>query len=391
MFCCCCGKMISDNAKFCQFCGAKVQLFSTLNSVPQANHSKFVCVSEESDRNALLIYLQNLLNMEVSLEELAAKKASIIKHREQLSVSAGYRFFKIYDDRNYYLHFLYEDGIIYILTYNPGLDLGDAIFVEPIDWESLFNDEVIIGSMFDRRNGCIPRLYWLEVEPYYKNLSKIPLIGKNRWKRLYTQGEIVGTANEYMGLNEPYNCEDAVEAFKKYYSLMKTEGARFYNNDCKEFHFLLDDIQYLNQKLETGKALLEDLYSLNVIPRVYRNIYSIYFINDYMQTSGENLQATLIHLDLDTIKKQLADVIEAQRKIIFNQAIIQAQNNELLKANTEMINGLSELNTNMNLMNQNIISVNQNLQQTNRYARIATDNLNTCRWLSELSTYKRLF
>ena len=47
--------------------------------------------------------------------------------------------------------------------------------------------------------------------------------------------------------------------------------------------------------------------------------------------------------------------------------------------------------TYMNLMNQNIISVNQNLQQTNRYARIATDNLNTCRWLSELSTYKRLF
>ena len=340
--------------------------------------------SSELDRKALLVYLQNLLNMEATIEELKAIKNAICQEKERLSLSLGYRAFKIYEDRNYYLHFLVYEGKVYILTYDPGGQEGDTVFVEPIDFLTLFGESNEWGSDFRFRNGYKPCLHWLEVAPVYKKLCKVPFLSTNRWSRLYLRGNIIGTANEYMGLSEPYEDNDAADAFRRYYSLMESKGIQFYDYDCKECDLMRKDIEYIDKQLEVGKTILEDLYSLNIIPRIYRNIFSVYFVNDYVRTSTESLQAAFLHLDLDSVKKQLGEIISEQQEIIFNQAMIQAQNRELIEQNTEMLNQLS-------MVNEGIETMNQNIQQSNQYAKIAADNLNTCRWLAELSAYTRLF
>lgn len=390
MFCSRCGKKITDDSRYCQFCGHKVinEQSTECEETNQIDYQRQINLDKDTelDRNALLLYLEDLLNLEVTLEELEEKKKIITQKNNELMESLGYRAFKIYDDRNYYIHFWVDEGKIYILTYNVG---GyEMIFVEPLDHRVLFGNDKRWGTNFDKNNGYKPYLLWREVTSMHRRLEKKPVLSVNKWSRIYTDGERVGYAFEYSGLWEAYNYHDAVAAFKKYYELMKANGIEYYDNDCKECSLMKVDVDYIDRQLIEGKRILDNLYGLNIIPRIFRNVYSIYFINDYIRTSTESIQSAFLHLDLDTIKKQLGEVISQQREIICNQAIIQAQNEEIIKKNTEMLNRLAMVNDSIQRTNQNM---NQNFRELNQYAKISAENLNMCKWLVGLSAYNRLF
>ena len=164
---------------------------------------------------------------------------------------------------------------------------------------------------------------------------------------------------------------------------MKKNGEKYYNTDMRCKTSLRKDINDVNNLILAGKKNLNDLYDLNIIPKIYRDIYSVYFINDYIQSSNEGISEAFLHLDLDTIKKQLSEVIENQKDIIFQQSILISQNSDLLNQNSQILNHLAQID-------ENIQVGNQYLQSTNQYARIAAADISTCRWLAQIATFDRI-
>lgn len=88
-----------------------------------------------------------------------------------------------------------------------------------------------------------------------------------------------------------------------------------------------------NETAEVNKAL-QEAYSANIIPLQFRNIRGVYYLYDYLSTSNQTLSEALVQCNLEAIKDQLDQVIRLHGKQIIEQAkanqIIITQNKEIL-------------------------------------------------------------
>lgn len=75
MFCSNCGKEIADGAKFCKYCGFSMDESADIkNEVSPVNHTEIATAhNTEMDRGALLLYLQNVRDLEVAQYVLKKK------------------------------------------------------------------------------------------------------------------------------------------------------------------------------------------------------------------------------------------------------------------------------------------------------------------------------
>lgn len=111
-------------------------------------------------------------------------------------------------------------------------------------------------------------------------------------------------------------------------------------------------IQLLNKKLiraskqyhkefEEAENLLSKLYGLNIIPNQYRNLASIYYLYDYMSSSNATLEETLMHehmengiqrleAKMDTMTSVLYDILEETRRISRTLPLLAKQNEQML-------------------------------------------------------------
>lgn len=94
-----------------------------------------------------------------------------------------------------------------------------------------------------------------------------------------------------------------------------------------------------------------------------------------MNTSMENFSSALFHLDLDSIKSKLDEIISNQQSIILKMAVLEAQNNELLKNNQQTLNRLSDIENNTKL--------------TAAYSEIAAVNSETCAWFGAATFFQK--
>lgn len=83
----------------------------------------------------------------------------------------------------------------------------------------------------------------------------------------------------------------------------------------------------INQKLQAA-------YSANIIPLQFRNIQGIYYLYDYISTSSQGLSEALMQCNLDAIRQQLNKVIQLQGETIVQQA---QQSAALYKQNQEIL------------------------------------------------------
>lgn len=90
-------------------------------------------------------------------------------------------------------------------------------------------------------------------------------------------------------------------------------------------------INSLGAEKREALKLLDECYSLNIIPSKYRNIYAITFIYDYLSTSQGTLRDALFACDLDKIQSQLEKVIQNQASMICKLAKIEANSEKQLK------------------------------------------------------------
>lgn len=79
------------------------------------------------------------------------------------------------------------------------------------------------------------------------------------------------------------------------------------------------------QEIEKVEMLLENLYSVNVIPRWYRDLYPAVYLYDWFSNSrADDLDVALNTLVLEQIKDRLDTIIRNQGEMIINQRIMMA-------------------------------------------------------------------
>lgn len=76
----------------------------------------------------------------------------------------------------------------------------------------------------------------------------------------------------------------------------------------------------ITPEYEQVRRLLQQAYSLNVIPNQYRNLASIYYIYDYMSSSQATLEETLMHEHMENGIQRILDKLD----------VIISQNEELI-------------------------------------------------------------
>ena len=111
-----------------------------------------------------------------------------------------------------------------------------------------------------------------------------------------------------------------------------------------------ENMSVYKEGLKKVEQLLTDYYSLNIIPKQYRNIQSIMYIYDYMQSSQEDLRDALfsnqINEGINKIVEKLDTIINNQGEMIMANRRIESKQQSIINQNNQMLNSLQNIETN---------------------------------------------
>ncbi len=79
-------------------------------------------------------------------------------------------------------------------------------------------------------------------------------------------------------------------------------------------------IKEIKREKSEMSELLKQAYSANIIPLQFRNIQGVYYLYDYLSTSSQSLSDALMQCNLDAIKQKLDEIINLQSESIVQQA-----------------------------------------------------------------------
>lgn len=106
----------------------------------------------------------------------------------------------------------------------------------------------------------------------------------------------------------------------------------------------------LQKQFDKVDSLLENGYSLNIIPAPYRNLASMYYIYDYMSTSQASFEDTLMHEHMENgiqrILSRLDTIIAQNEQIIFQNRQLEAQNRQMIERTDRMLASLQRTEQN---------------------------------------------
>lgn len=105
------------------------------------------------------------------------------------------------------------------------------------------------------------------------------------------------------------------------------------NNDC------VNEIKSLNN-------LLTETYSINIIPRQFRNLAGVYYLYDYMSTSQESLQSALLNYNVNKINIRMDKMIEQQSDMIIQQYVTNSRLEAMQNQNHRIMRQLSNIEQN---------------------------------------------
>lgn len=107
---------------------------------------------------------------------------------------------------------------------------------------------------------------------------------------------------------------------------------------------------YLKKEYNRVVKLQNDYYSQNILAAQYRNLPALIYIYQYMSTSKADLEVVLMHTHMEDgiqrIERKLGEIIEQNENIIFAQHIAEAQNSRVIEQNKNMLNSLGRIENN---------------------------------------------
>jgi len=177
-------------------------------------------------------------------------------------------------------------------------------------------------------------------------------------------------------LLEAFNASERLEKIKEF-----NENARKHNSEekarlaankqqidqLKQSQREYDD--FWCEELENVENLLDELYSVNLVPKIYRhNLAAIQYIYEYMSTTQVSLEFTLLSTQIEDgirrIEEKLDSIIHNQEEIIFMLHRQEAQNTRMMEQNNQMIESLQR--------------TEENTLEASRYAQIGAYYSKTC-------------
>ncbi len=105
------------------------------------------------------------------------------------------------------------------------------------------------------------------------------------------------------------------------------------NNNC------VNEIKNLNN-------LLTETYSINIIPRQFRNLAGVYYLYDYMSTSQESLQSALLNYNVNKMNIKMDKMIEQQSDMIIQQYVTNSRLETMQNQNHRIMRQLSNIEQN---------------------------------------------
>lgn len=340
MFCFKCGHQIVDNAQFCSNCGTPQNVnATTVTTISQPE-------SKDFDREAIKIYLSNILALECFIQKLSAdydvvngeiEKFEAKNYNERFQCSDRNYAWLRYDGDKFYLWFAADNKGKYFLGMHKdiyyecfGVECQYAGAWFPIDENiEYLNDQ----ANFPATYSCLNLFGELIIEPIVNSIQR--RTNKNGFWEAYNRFKSIA----------PQKYQENLERIMP--SMNKRSG--------------------IENEIQEAKGLLQKAYDINIIPKQFRNIYAIWFIHDYIATSTESLSAALLQCNLDEIKQKLDTIIEQQREMIINQRILMAQNAQMIEQNQQTLSRLA--------------SIENNTERAAQYAEIASNNAEACAWI----------
>ena len=100
--------------------------------------------------------------------------------------------------------------------------------------------------------------------------------------------------------------------------------------------------------------ILEHFYSMNLLPSQYRNLASTIYIYDYMSTSQASLEDTLIHEHMENgikrLETKLNQIVDRLDDIVYETRCIRDENRanveRVISENSQMLSELQEISSN---------------------------------------------
>ena len=297
----------------------------------------------ELDRNALLIYLRNLRDLEI-----AKRRISALFDKEQAAFNSEYNR-------------LSKMNVMKIPEKASGFSFSAVTMI------------ILVGALGVAFFGTF--LYLMLFGNTYKwSKETIMVDGIAREAYAYNEipiginfagilGVVVGIGLVFLAF---YLFSEALKESKE----NKTEIRNAYRNNesekvrVRQNSSIIRNLEvtwrkkenYLRAEYRKVCDLLNSCYGINILANQYRNLPSLYYIYDYMASSQETLKDTLIHEHMENGIKRILDkldyIIEQNQEIIFQNRIQESQNKQLIKNTDTMIKSLEQTENNTQMATQ---------------------------------------
>lgn len=108
----------------------------------------------------------------------------------------------------------------------------------------------------------------------------------------------------------------------------------------------------LNTYIQQIDNMLQKEYSLNIIPKQFRDIYGVTYLYDFLSTSQLSLSDAVLNYQLDRIKRKLDIIISKCDKIIWEMRQLNSTMNEIKRQNNKLLEELENISYNAELSAQ---------------------------------------
>ena len=98
-----------------------------------------------------------------------------------------------------------------------------------------------------------------------------------------------------------------------------------------------DEAAKVQADINNIKYMLDNAYSANIIPMQFRNIQGVYYLYDYLSTSNQTLSEALVQCNLEAIKQKLDKMIQLQSAMIIQQAQTNAKLDRIVEQNDQIL------------------------------------------------------
>ena len=320
MFCSNCGKEIADGAKFCKYCGFSMDESADIkNEVSPVNHTEIATAhNTEMDRGALLLYLQNVRDLEVA--------QNILKQQREARVTSY---------RNSYR----EYNVYYTLK-----DYPDAPEIEKtkLFWGIVV---LILSALF---------LYAvLHTEAYKETwvfsvwgfLAGGALIGKSLKEYSEEKDTYIYECKRVDRINN--NIKATNEEYKEQLPVISKQREEF----CKE----------QDEKIERVDNLLATFYDMNIIAKEYRgNLAAVQYIYEVAESNQLSYEQICLQTKMEDgirrVEAKMNEIISKVDEVILETRCMQNQQNEiassLIEKNNKMLKTLQQTEQNSALTAQ---------------------------------------